>query len=113
MVFDHKHSILDFIDDPDMSMDEVKDIMTLFIDAYVRRFDAYPVDAVKTLNHSLELNQIPQKDINNLCRLTSDYGYKYGFLIRFGKTKNTAKWTIFQDGRQIEGNSLIYGNQTD
>ncbi len=66
MIFDHKHSILDFIDDPDMSMDEVKDIMTLFIDAYVRRFDAYPVDAVKTLNHSLELNQIPQKDIDNL-----------------------------------------------
>ena len=31
-------------------------------------------------------NPPKEKDINNLCRLTSDYGYKYGFLIRVGKS---------------------------
>jgi len=66
LVVDHKHAMLDFIDDPDMSKEEVDDTMQSFIDAYVRRFNTYPVDAVKTLNHSLELNKIPQKDINEL-----------------------------------------------
>jgi len=66
LVVDHKHSILDFIDDPDMTREEVDDTMQSFIDAYVHRFNAYPVDPITTLNHSLELNKIPQKDINEL-----------------------------------------------
>ena len=66
LIVDHKHSILDFIDDPDMTKEEVDDAMKTFNDAYVRRFDSYPVDPVKVLNHSLELNRIPQKDINDL-----------------------------------------------
>lgn len=66
LVVDHKHSMLDFIDDPDMSREEVDDAMQSFIDVYVHRFNDYPVDAIKTLNHSLELNNIPQKDINEL-----------------------------------------------
>jgi len=66
LIVDHKHSILDFIDDLDMSREEVQGTMEQFIDAYVRRFDAFPVDLVKTLNHSLEHNRIPEKDINDL-----------------------------------------------
>jgi flagellar biosynthesis protein FlhG len=66
LVVDHKHAVLDFIDDPDMSKEEVDDTMQSFIDAYVRRFNVYPVDPIKTLNHSLEINLIPQKDINDL-----------------------------------------------
>jgi flagellar biosynthesis protein FlhG len=40
----HKQSILDFIDDPYTSMEEINDTMASFIGAYVRRFDSYPVD---------------------------------------------------------------------
>ena len=66
LISDHKHSILDYIDDPDMSREEVGDTIKSFIDAYVNRFDVYPVDTVKALNHSLELNRISQNDISDL-----------------------------------------------
>lgn len=36
------------------------------------------------------------KDINNLKQLTSAYGYKFGFQIILGKTKNSTKWAIFK-----------------
>jgi flagellar biosynthesis protein FlhG len=66
LIVDHKYSILDFIDDPDMSREEVEDTMKSFVSAYVNRFNAYPVDVIKALNHSLELNKIPQKDLDKL-----------------------------------------------
>jgi len=56
-------------------------------------------------------NSVKPKDKNNLCRMTSDYGYKYGFLIIFGKTKEIAKWTIYQHGEAIEQNAIIYANE--
>lgn len=58
-------------------------------------------------------NPIKEKDRNNLRRLTSDYGYRYGFLIIFGRTKSATKWTIFQNGQEIESNSFIYENEAD
>lgn len=57
-------------------------------------------------------NSPKEKDKNNLRRLTSDYGYKYGFLIRFGRKKNGAKWTIYQNGEAIENNTSIFENET-
>jgi len=66
LIADHRNSILDYIEDSDMSKEEVDGTMKAFVDTYVSRFDAYPVDAIKTLNHSLELNRISQNEINNL-----------------------------------------------
>ena len=66
LIVDHKHSMLDFIDDPDMTKEEVDETMQAFMDVYMRRFDTYPVDTVKALNHSLGLNKVSQKDISEL-----------------------------------------------
>lgn len=57
-------------------------------------------------------NSVKPKDKNNLRRMTLDYGYKYGFLIIFGRTKETAKWTVYQHGEAIENKALIYANET-
>jgi len=57
-------------------------------------------------------NSVKPKDKNNLRRMTSDYGYKYGFLIIFGRTKEVAKWTVYQHGEPIEEGALIYANET-
>lgn len=42
------------------------------------------------------------KDINNLKVLTREYGYKFGFFIILGKTKNETEMLIFQNGKEIE-----------
>jgi len=51
------------------------------------------------------------KDINNLVRLTSHYGYIYGFHIILHKNKSQTKWTIFQDGKIIENNTSVFANE--
>lgn len=51
------------------------------------------------------------KDTNNLKRLTSDYRYKYGFYLTLGDTKENSHWEIFQNGRVIEENRLVFGNE--
>ena len=51
-----------------------------------------------------------EKDFNNLRRLTSDYGYKFGFHIVLGKTMNDTRWTIFWNGGEVESNSLVFKN---
>lgn len=50
------------------------------------------------------------KDKNNLCVLTKEYGYKYGFYLIFGKTKPETRWTIFQNGRPLNGEELVFDN---
>ena len=52
-----------------------------------------------------------QKDFNNLRVLTTEYGYKFGFHIILGRTKNKSKWTIFQNGQPIIDNQLIFNNE--
>jgi len=49
-----------------------------------------------------------EKDINNLKRLTSDYGYRYGFHLILGKTRNKTRWSIFQDGQKITDNERVF-----
>ena len=36
------------------------------------------------------------KDLYKLERLTSDFGYYWGFHISLGKTKETTRWTVYQ-----------------
>jgi len=43
-----------------------------------------------------------EKDQNNLSRLTSIYGYEYGFHIIFGKKREETKIIIFKDGKIIK-----------
>lgn len=52
-----------------------------------------------------------EKDKNNLKQLTSTYGYLYGFHIIFGQIRNSSKWTIFQNGQEIETNANIFENE--
>ena len=44
-----------------------------------------------------------KKDLNNLKRLTTDYGYNYGFYIILGKERGSAKWMIFKNGQILRG----------
>ncbi|MCW9014552.1 MAG: MinD/ParA family protein [Gammaproteobacteria bacterium] len=66
MLVEHKYSILNYIDDPDMTREEVTDTLTGFLDTYFKRFNSYPVDVAKMLSHSLEHNDLAQSDINEL-----------------------------------------------
>jgi len=43
-----------------------------------------------------------EKDKNNLRVLTSEYGYRYGFYLILGKTKEETKWVVFQNGNACE-----------
>lgn len=38
------------------------------------------------------------KDKNNLCRLTSVYGYRYGFYLVLGKTLAGTQWEVYRNG---------------
>lgn len=42
-----------------------------------------------------------KKDENNLKILTSDYGYKYGFHLIFGKNQDETKLDIWQNGQKM------------
>ena len=43
--------------------------------------------------------------------MTSRYGYVYGFFISIHKVKTKTSWTIFQHGRPIEENAVIFNNE--
>ena len=69
MMLDHKHAMLDFIDDPDASKQEIAEALNGFIKAFNQRFDDYPLDVVSLLNHSLELNKVSQQQVNELLSM--------------------------------------------
>jgi len=48
------------------------------------------------------------KDKNNLSILTSEYGYQYGFYLIFGRNKKATKWSIFQNGKQLNDEEVIF-----
>lgn len=50
------------------------------------------------------------KDYLNLARLTTDYGYFYGFHVVLGRVKVETKWTIFHCGQIIIENEFIFNN---
>ncbi|MCW8911171.1 MAG: hypothetical protein OQK76_11200, partial [Gammaproteobacteria bacterium] len=77
---DHRQAILEAIKDSNISKHELMSIMGEFTEAYVGRFNAYPVDAVKILYHSLELNSIPTDQVNDLMsilQLTYESNFDY------------------------------------
>lgn len=47
-------------------------------------------------------NERNNKDLNNLQHLTLDYGYRYGFHIVFGKTKENVSVEVFEGGQSPE-----------
>jgi hypothetical protein len=49
-----------------------------------------------------------EKDYNNLRVLTTTYGYELGFFLVLGKTKETTKWTIFDDGRIVTNYEPVF-----
>ena len=49
-----------------------------------------------------------KKDFNNLKVMTTKYGYKYGFHIVFGKTLESTRWTVFQNGEKIIEDQPIF-----
>ena len=51
-----------------------------------------------------------EKDRNNLKVLTSQYGYKYGFHLIFGKVKDNVRVEIFKNGKGIT-KGKIYNRQ--
>lgn len=66
MLAEHKSTIINFIDDPDLSKQEKKAVVGDIIKSYVKQFDDYPLDTVETLNHSLEMNKVSQTKIDEL-----------------------------------------------
>jgi len=48
------------------------------------------------------------KDKNNLKILTSKYQYIYGFHIIIHRIKTETRWTIYQTGRPIEENIVVF-----
>ena len=52
--------------------------------------------------------QAAEKDKNNLKELTSKYGYRYGFYLIFGKTKQETQWGIFQNGQPLNDEELVF-----
>ncbi|MDH5570513.1 MAG: MinD/ParA family protein [Gammaproteobacteria bacterium] len=69
MLLDHRHAIADFIDDPEISKQEITETLNGFIKAFSQRFDDYPMDVVSLLNHSLELNKVSQQQVNDLLSM--------------------------------------------
>ncbi|MDH5734559.1 MAG: MinD/ParA family protein [Gammaproteobacteria bacterium] len=66
---DHRKAVLAYIEDTTSSKDELMDMMTGFMDAYLGRFKSYPVNAAKVLNHALEANEIPVDQVKDLLRV--------------------------------------------
>ena len=42
-----------------------------------------------------------EKDKNNLCRLTSDYGYSFGYHLIIGENKENTTIEIFHEGSSV------------
>jgi len=86
-----------------------------FVDIIIHKRDCSPQNNLVCFeikkwntNNKKERN----KDYNNLRRLTSDYGYSCGFHIVFGKSLAHTRWTIFEKGRVVESNVLVFQNET-
>ena len=77
---DHRKSILAAIDNSNTSKHELMSMMAEFTEAYIGRFNAYPLDAAKMLYHALELNSIPMDQVNDLMmilQLTYESNFDY------------------------------------
>jgi len=82
-----------------------------FIDIIVHKRDYIPQNnflcfEIKKWNN-LRTEDV-DKDKNNLKILTSKYQYIYGFHIIIHRIKTETRWTIYQNGRPIEENIVVF-----
>ena len=52
-----------------------------------------------------------KKDRNNLRKMTSTYGYVYGFYLILHRNKSNCRWTIFRAGEISEDESRVFDNE--
>lgn len=76
---------------------------------YIR--DNYLCFEIKKWNNYLKKEF--EKDMNNLTKLTTLYGYEYGFHIIFGKTKERTKISVIQNGKTIQDKINVFENETN
>ena len=80
-----------------------------FIDIIVHKRDFYDSDLIcfeiKKWNNCTEDGI--RKDENNLKVLTSQYGYRYGFHLIFGKNKKETVISTFKDGKKLVNQQKI------
>ena len=63
---DHNRALREFIADPQISRLELRGVLKDLLDAYVSRFNDYPFDATRILNHALEMEKVPQSKLSQL-----------------------------------------------
>ena len=63
---DHKHALLEYIDDASFSKQDVRLTLDRFMNAFFKRFKDYPGDLPEQINDLLQLNTLPQAQINQL-----------------------------------------------
>lgn len=87
---DHKQAILEYIDDANFSKQDITLTLDRFMNAFFKRFKDYPGDLPEQINDLLQMNALPQSQINKLLsilmlfykdnRLRIDRDFNAGFL---------------------------------
>jgi hypothetical protein len=70
------------------------------------RFNDFICFEIKKWNN--KSRESTEKDKNNLKGLTSEYGYKYGFYLILGRTKEKTKWIVFRNGAPLNDLESIF-----
>jgi len=63
---DHGQALREMIEDPDTSRLELRGVLNDLVDVYVSRFNDYPFDVTRILNHALEMDKVPQNKLSQL-----------------------------------------------
>ena len=66
---DHKLAILEYIDDANYEKQDISLTLDRFMTAFFKRFKDYPSDIPEQINDLLQLNALPQSQINNLLSI--------------------------------------------
>jgi len=66
LLVDHKQALLEYIDDASFSKQDIALTLDRFMGAFFKRFKDYPCDLPEQINDVLQLNTLPQEQINKL-----------------------------------------------
>jgi len=66
LIGEHKQALLEYIDDASFSKQDISLTLDRFMNAFFKRFKDYPGDLPEQLNDLLQLNTLPQEQINQL-----------------------------------------------
>jgi len=66
LLADHKQALLEYIDDASFSKQDIALTLDHFIGVFFKRFKDYPSDLPEQINDVLQLNALPQEQINKL-----------------------------------------------